>query len=370
VKIEFDVTLQCNFSCLNCNRHSNFNDLKSPLTGDKTVGVNLYQNTDVAIEKVKQFIEDVKTNTTIDRIHLIGGEPLVHPHMDELCDLIREELWGTHVKEILIISNIHPRMLKKNTLDSPENLIRYFPWSRMAFMDLEHIMGFAHVMLKVMAEYMKDNNLSPEEFIPEIDSLQIPLGQPDGKSQKDTNLREILEGTYKLPKGDKRVQFSFFHGIPVINYKPLSAKAEEHRCTLVAPYDTGQEVLETCEVPNHCGINYSFDGYWPCSNGSAIARLFHLEDRYRRDTLPDSITEWDGIDENGVATIKSDGMWDLCKLCQVAAKVPLDEKDHGRPISISYRKALGLEGNEKVSDLVIDGHKKKLAKNPSFNKEV
>ena len=63
-------------------------------------------------------------------------------------------------------------------------------------------------------------------------------------------------------------------------------------------------------------------------------------------------------------------MWDLCKLCQVSAKVPLDEKDHGRPISISYRKALGLEGDEKVSDLVIDGHKKKLAKNPSFNEEA
>ena len=39
MKIEFDVTLQCNFSCLNCNRHSNFNDLKSPLTGDKKVGI-------------------------------------------------------------------------------------------------------------------------------------------------------------------------------------------------------------------------------------------------------------------------------------------------------------------------------------------
>ena len=31
MNIEFDVTLQCNFSCLNCNRHSNFNDLSSPL---------------------------------------------------------------------------------------------------------------------------------------------------------------------------------------------------------------------------------------------------------------------------------------------------------------------------------------------------
>ena len=35
MNIEFDVTLQCNFSCLNCNRHSNFNDLRSSITGDK-----------------------------------------------------------------------------------------------------------------------------------------------------------------------------------------------------------------------------------------------------------------------------------------------------------------------------------------------
>ena len=131
MKIEFDVTLQCNFSCLNCNRHSNFNDLKSTHTGDKKVGVNLYENTDVAMEKVKQFIEEVKANGSIERIHLIGGEPLVHPHMDELCDLIRDELWGTHVNQILIKSNIHPKMLRKNTLDSPEDLIRYFPSERM-----------------------------------------------------------------------------------------------------------------------------------------------------------------------------------------------------------------------------------------------
>ena len=75
-----------------------------------------------------------------------------------------------------------------------------------------------------MNKNINDNNLSADDFIPEIDSLELPL---NGKS---TNLREILEGTYKLPKGDKRVQFSFFHGIPVINYKPLSAKAEELSC--------------------------------------------------------------------------------------------------------------------------------------------
>ena len=44
------------------------------------------------------------------------------------------------------------------------------------------------------------------------------------------------------------------------------------------------------------------------------------------------------------------------------------EKEHGRPISISYRKALGLEGDKKdLAEFVIEGHKKRLAKNPGFN---
>ena len=362
MNIEFDVTLQCNFSCLNCNRHSNFNDLHSSITGDKRVGINVYEDTDVPIDKIKKFIEEVKENGTVERIHLIGGEPMVHPHMDKICDLMREELWGKHVKEILIISNIHPKMLKKGTLDTAEEIVRYFPWKYTDKINLEHIVGIARTTLQIINQYFEESNSTIEEFINNIDSFEIPI------NNQDTNLRSILEGTFKLDKGDMRMYCSFFHGIPVINYKPLSAKAEEHRCTMVAPYDSGQELLKECDVPNHCGINYSFDGYWPCSNGSAIARLFKLEDRYRRDTLPKSITEWDGVDENGVATIKSEGMWDLCKLCQLSAKHQLDEKEHGRPISISYRRALGLEGSEEVSKYVMEGHKKRLALNPSFEK--
>jgi hypothetical protein len=38
------------------------------------------------------------------------------------------------------------------------------------------------------------------------------------------------------------------------------------------------------------------------------------------------------------------------------------EKDHGRPISISYRKALGLEkSEEELSEYVVEKHSKKLA---------
>ena len=45
MNIEFDVTLQCNFSCPNCNRHSNFNALTDPFDKDNAAGLNYYENT-------------------------------------------------------------------------------------------------------------------------------------------------------------------------------------------------------------------------------------------------------------------------------------------------------------------------------------
>ena len=67
MNIEFDVTLQCNFSCLNCNRHSNFNNLKAHSDKEKSVGLNLYENTDVTLDAVDKFIEDGV---------LVAGDPL------------------------------------------------------------------------------------------------------------------------------------------------------------------------------------------------------------------------------------------------------------------------------------------------------
>ena len=123
-----------------------------------------------------------------------------------------------------------------------------------------------------------------------------------------------------------------FHGIPVINYKPLSAKHEEHRCALVAPYDSGQEMIEKCDHPRHCGVNYAFDGYWPCANGAAIARLFKL-DKYKVDKLPKHESDWEGIDEDGNAiTLKATGRHDPCVLPRavpmVEAMVALVLADH------------------------------------------
>jgi hypothetical protein len=361
MNIEFDVTLQCNFSCLNCNRHSNFNNLKDPTKQSKEVGLNLYENTDINIAQVKKFIREVKENGTVERIHLIGGEPLVHPFMDQICDLIREEIYGTHVPEILIISNIHPKMLKAGTLDSPEEMIRNFPWSKFDSLNLNSISTLSYTVLNAINNYLKTTDPDIENLIKGMDQFILDFGQDGSHS-----LKSLLEGKYTTPGKDERQYFSFFHGIPVINYKPLSSKAEEHRCTLVAPIDTGQEMIETCNIPKHCGINFSFDGYWPCSQGAAIARLFKLN-QYRKTSLPKSTADWDGVDEDGNATVHESGMWDVCKLCQIAAKKHMDEKDFGRPISISYRKALGMEPSDSTPpDFVIESHKKKLASVPNF----
>lgn len=357
MNIEFDVTLQCNFSCLNCNRHSNFNNLKAHSDKEKSVGLNLYENTDVTLNAVDKFIEDVKQNDGIDRIHLIGGEPLVHPQMDKIVTKIRDEIYGSHVEDILIISNIHPKMLKANTLDTPEEIIKYFPWDRFDKINLEHISGISRYILQVINHTMKEDNLTKEYVIENIDKLELNIDGQVG------TLKSFMENKYKLERGGERYYCSFFYGIPVINYKPLSDKAEEHRCTLVAPVDTGQELLEKCNIPSHCGINYSFDGYWPCSQGAAIARLFGL-DEYKRESLPKDTSEWDGVDEKGNATVQSDGMWDLCKLCQLAAKKQMDEKDFGRPISISYRKAMGMTGDKQKSSFVEETHKKRLTHVP------
>jgi len=335
--------------------------LSSPITGKKNkVGLELYEKTDISIEKTKKFIEEVKENGTVERIHLIGGEPLVHPTMDKICDLMREELWGTHVKEILIISNLHPKMLKKGTLDKPQEVIDYAP-SLELNCDYEHSLLSTNIPVNLIRSILKEsesNGFTRENMLQYASEIQyshpvfVQMGLPETMT-----LDKLLPEVHT------------FHGIPVINYKPLSAKHEEHRCALVAPYDTGQEMIEKCNHPRHCGINYAFDGYWPCANGAAIARLFKL-DKYKVDKLPKHESEWEGVDEDGNADTKNKFMWDLCKLCQVAAKNQMWEKDHGRPISVSYRKALGLEGNKKnLASHIVPGHKKRMAQNPGFNED-
>jgi organic radical activating enzyme len=342
MNIEFDVTLQCNFSCPSCNRHSNFNALTDPFDKDNAAGLNYYENTNVTMDHVDKLISDCKKQGKIERIHIIGGEPLTHPNIADIVDRLRDNLWGDPVPNIVIISNLHPKMLKAGTLDTPDRVIKYFPFEKINKIKLAYI-DHINPIFKSINEYINQNNITKEQIINNLDKIVFEM-------PNQVSLKEILS------------RVNFFRGIPVTNFTPLDEKGEIHRCSLVAPYDSGQEMIPQCNIPNRCGVNYSFDGYWPCSNGSAIARLFKLNG-YNRKTLPDSFTDWSGVDEKGNAQInKKSDMWEMCKMCQVAAKNKMSEKDHGRPISISYRKALGLEKSEEpLSEYVIEKHSKRLA---------
>ena len=63
--VEYDVTFQCNFSCLNCNRHSNFNDVKNPFDRKKKAGLNYYENTDVTLDDTQDFLKDIEYHLLI-----------------------------------------------------------------------------------------------------------------------------------------------------------------------------------------------------------------------------------------------------------------------------------------------------------------
>lgn len=344
MNIEFDVTLNCNFSCLNCNRHSNFNSLTNPFDKEKSAGLNYYGNTNVSLDAVDKLISDIKENRNVERIHIIGGEPLTHPKIDLIVDRLRDELLGVYVPDIVIISNLHPKMLKAGTLDTPEQFVNFFRFDRHEQIKWGYTPTFLPNLVSAMKSFMDSKNMTVEEFSKVIGDLKIQ------ESNGVASISDVLR-TVKT-----------FRGVLVSNFTPLDEKSDIHRCSLVSPYDSGQEMIPLCNIPNRCGTNYSFDGYWPCSQGSAIARLFNLKQFNRKD-IPKSFEDWPGVDSKGNAVVnKSSPIWELCKHCQLAAKSKMLEKDHGRPISISYRKALGIEaGENSSSEYIVPSHKKNLA---------
>lgn len=345
MNIEFDVTLNCNFSCLNCNRHSNFNSLTNPYDSEKSAGLNYYGNTSVSLEAVDKLISDIKENKNVEKIHIIGGEPLTHPKIDVIVDKLRDELLGTYVPDIVIISNLHPKMLKAGTLDTPDRFVKFYRFDKHEQIKWGYAPQFLQNLLSSVKGYMSQENLDAEKFSEIMGSIAV-----SESSGGTLTVSDLLSGVKS------------FRGVLVSNFTPLDEKSDIHRCSLVSPYDSGQEMIPLCNIPKRCGTNYSFDGYWPCSQGAAIARLFNLKQFNRKD-IPKSFEDWPGVDGKGNAVVnKKSPIWELCKHCQLAAKSKMLEKDHGRPISISYRKALGIEDGEKSpSEYVVAAHKKNLA---------
>lgn len=106
MNIEIDITLRCNLSCLNCNRHCNMGDL----------GIE-YSNSDMTIEQIYKFISQVKNGPTlVENVRLTGGEPLLHPQVIKISRLLKEELLDQkRIKSLEILTN--------TTLKVPEEIL-------------------------------------------------------------------------------------------------------------------------------------------------------------------------------------------------------------------------------------------------------
>jgi len=71
--IEIDITYKCNLSCPNCNRSCTQAPTEESMT----------------IEQIQDFIkQSIEKNIKWRKISLVGGEPLVHPNIFEIINLI------------------------------------------------------------------------------------------------------------------------------------------------------------------------------------------------------------------------------------------------------------------------------------------
>jgi len=108
MNVEIEITLRCNRSCHPCNRHSNlfkFIDLSS---------------TDMSLEQIERFCCHVEhRGEQLGHISLLGGEPLLHPKLRQITDILYNRLKKRKlVKQLNLttngdaLRNAHPRCLE------------------------------------------------------------------------------------------------------------------------------------------------------------------------------------------------------------------------------------------------------------------
>lgn len=83
MNVELNITLRCNLRCTNCNRLC-----------DKFPG----REEDMTPEQITKFVEQIRhSKRPVRRVKVVGGEPLMHPRIGEIVDIL-----GGAVKEGLI----------------------------------------------------------------------------------------------------------------------------------------------------------------------------------------------------------------------------------------------------------------------------
>ncbi len=78
MNIEMEITLRCNASCPACSRHCPY---------------GLYdKSSDVTMEQVERFCEEVKGHGDVDMVHIMGGEPTLHRQFYKIVQQVKVNL--------------------------------------------------------------------------------------------------------------------------------------------------------------------------------------------------------------------------------------------------------------------------------------
>lgn len=90
INIELNITLKCNMACANCNRLCH-------IYRDRTEHMSL--------EQIEKFIKQAKIGGGVNKIKIIGGEPLLHPQFVDIYNLLVDAAKDGVIRNIKIESN-------------------------------------------------------------------------------------------------------------------------------------------------------------------------------------------------------------------------------------------------------------------------
>jgi len=98
--IQLEITYQCNLLCNHCNRHCNLTFLP------------YLKDAEMTEEQIDRFIRHIKENNVhLEQLRVLGGEPLLHPQVQNfLFKLHRELMTSGYLDTMVIVTNgIIPR---------------------------------------------------------------------------------------------------------------------------------------------------------------------------------------------------------------------------------------------------------------------